>query len=1306
MSTTIEATCTTCGTINRVGETDVPAGAKFVPCVSCKSRVALPPMKASRATPPPLPGGPVGNAGSAIGLSDLPAPKQRPSALGSAEPSRPAPRPAISSAAPELPVPKGGRAQTPSISPIASSAFELDDLLPESAELPMPKGARASSDVSDLPAPRGAVPGKSRAVTDLPVAPPSVADLPTPSSRPPAFRSPTPAIADLPAPKLGGGRMPSVSDLPAPVARGPAISDLPMPRGPSNQIVDLPTPKPGGIADVPTPKGFFDDLPQPARANSPSRSPDLPAPKGFFDDLPGRVNANKPEVPAPKGFFDDLPGRVNSSKAAASAAAAAATSSEVAPKGFFDDLPGRPNASTPQPPAPKGFFDDLPQPSTKPTQQVRPVNTPVELNMEMSSPSLDLGISEPSQARKYDDLDLSSPSTGIKIETPKTPPADVRAHAPSVLPAFKKEKAQAALLELEEPRDTPLPSAKLGPKRKSEPALDPDAARARAKRVRLLSLVALVVIALGAGGFYVYSRWAAKRAVANTIAEELAKAKDALGKSDRDHWDRAAMAAQQVIDANPKHAEALSIAAEARLASALATGQAYNIKLGQARGNIQTAVSENIAGPNLIRAQALNAVASSSGDRAVELMKGQVTPETKDPTLLLYLGWAYASAANPTEAIKAFDAAAATGSDYIKVCALYGRGQAKLDQADLEGATADFKAVLELDKEHIGAQVGTAAAMPSTQAQQQEKDLLALFERKDFATGDPRAVVRAWSLAAEAAKRGGRLDSARERYRNALQIMADDLGALAGAADVELRDGKLDAAAEQIGKALSISKDDIRSQLVQSEISIAKNDLSDARARIGALSTRNPPPPRLDQSRIKLAAGHLAEKEGKDEQAADLYREAAELAGGADLSPTLSAVAKYSALAEKADDPAKAVDWRGKATKLLEKLETQAEKDPQIALALGSAYLRAADATKAEPWLRKFVEARPDDAEGQFQLAKALARLDRTDDAITRLNRAIELAPKRPEFLIELARTYERAKQDESAATIYAKLLKEHADPSVEMRASAGRFFSRRGEKEKAAEQGEAILKVVPNHTAGLFLKAEGLLLKNQLDEARLMFGKAAAAERDAMYFDGLGRANEAKWLASSEVKFIQSAIDAYKTASTLDDKMFSAFAGMGRMYMFRKDYELAVPPLRAANAIDPKEPDVIFLVGKAFFSTKESNVTNGPNAVAWLRNSIAIKANAEASYYLGVLYGDTNQMKLAVDALNTTTTLGFKTEKTGKDLWWMKDALYRLGDIQKGLSNYNAAYDAWTAWTLRNPEPGVKLENVKRDLATTLKPR
>src|SRR5205823_6687466 len=100
----------------------------------------------------------------------------------------------------------------------------------------------------------------------------------------------------------------------------------------------------------------------------------------------------------------------------------------------------------------------------------------------------------------------------------------------------------------------------------------------------------------------------------------------------------------------------------------------------------------------------------------------------------------------------------------VKQAALYGRGRAKLLQADAKGARTDFAAVLEVAKDHIGAQVGLAATLPPSQSLQREQDLLGILGRKDIATADARAVVLAWTLAGDVARQAGRLDVARDRY--------------------------------------------------------------------------------------------------------------------------------------------------------------------------------------------------------------------------------------------------------------------------------------------------------------------------------------------------------------------------------------------------------------------------------------------------------------------------------------------------------------------------------------------------------------
>src|ERR1700733_11306414 len=155
----IEATCAACGTINRIAEGDVPAGAKSVTCTSCKARIALPAAKGFAIPAIPKPGSPTTKAAAVAKpaaaptkpkraetgpLADLPAPK-RASPFAGIESTRPAtPRSGLDVA--DLPAPKAA-AQRPVdldwsesdlLAPKAKSP--LDDLLtPKIDNLPVPK---------------------------------------------------------------------------------------------------------------------------------------------------------------------------------------------------------------------------------------------------------------------------------------------------------------------------------------------------------------------------------------------------------------------------------------------------------------------------------------------------------------------------------------------------------------------------------------------------------------------------------------------------------------------------------------------------------------------------------------------------------------------------------------------------------------------------------------------------------------------------------------------------------------------------------------------------------------------------------------------------------------------------------------------------------------------------------------------------------------------------------------------------------------------------------------------------------------
>jgi len=1393
----IEATCSACGTLNRVSEANVPAGAKFIACGDCKSRIAIAPATAPTAPaaklPPPIPSAP--RASSGLELTDLPAPK-RASALGpipaasmpprpSPVSPRPSPRSGLAAALdPELPAPKVIRSAQPVGIDFEDAITEPAAAAPGVTDLPAPKrpvvrgpapdaggaqiGSQIGGEIVDLPAPK-----LDRGETDL-LAPKSTArrsvpDLPAPkdpsklAARPardailePASR---PTVTDPPGPaarasNLSGAAGPVISDLPSPrphdAAGRTAGADLLAPKGFFDDIqppasrghIDLPAPKgffddlptvksnpTKGHTDLPAPKGFFDDLPT-VKSNPTKGHTDLPAPKGFFDDIPalpnasrpevpapkgyfenvpGLPSASRPEVPAPKGFFDDIPGLPRTAKPEVPAPKGffddipglprTARPEVPAPKGFFDDIPGLPRTARPEVPAPKGFFDDLPQPGAIPTPADE-LDLASEPQLELEAPPEDPAPPPPPAAPSAPAARASGAFDQLELERPADAPvrfdAPARPSAPRPAQVDLRISEPGPVLELEVPRPGAAPPVARRPSKTEQAARAPATTRRPTGRLLVIGLVGLAVLA--AGGILLYRRHVAAAERRAAVGEQLAQARKAYAATDARHWLRAAAAAREVVELDEANPDALGIGAEALLASALEDGTGAPAKIAQAHALLDTANTRGISTPMLTRARALAQLAAHQPDAALAQLQPLVGKASDDAALALYVGWARAERGDDAGAIQSYtQAMAAPGA---RLAALYGRGNARLDLADLDGARADFTAALAIASDHIGAQVGLAATQPPAAAQRRETDLLAILARKDIPAADPRAVARAWTLAGDAAMRAGRYDIARERFRKALVILPQDLTATTELAETELRDGKTTTAATLTAKVLSISKDHVAAQLVQSEIEIKQRRYPIAGQRLDALETRTPPLAPLELARLQLVRGKLAEAQGDGQAAADAYIKGAQAARDLDLEPMVAAVGKLAALTRAAlaeHDPQRAAALRTRTDELLGTFTQQAERDPLLALTLGIGYLQAGNPDKAEPWLRRAADARPEDAEARFQLGRALLQSDKPQAALEALRAALGLDPARLDIAAELARAYELLLHDGDAAALYTKLVA-GPDPGLELRARAGRFFARTGAPGKAAEQGEKIFAVDPRDPAGLYLKGEGLLAAGKPAEARQLLQHAVDADRDPEYLDALGRAAEAIG-QTGDREAQEFALRIYAEAAEAAPTLIHPLIGQGRLYLLRHEPVRAVPQLSAAVRLDPKNAEVLFLLGAAYQDSQHP-----AEARRWLGETVKIAASPEAYWRIAQLERDANHGPAAVLALTTAIRLGGELEaRTGKPVPWLTDALYLQGRVNLDLRNEPAARDAWRAYIARNPPASAQLTEVKQLLATAL---
>lgn len=1287
----IEVVCATCGTPNPV---DDSAAGTLVACVTCKARIGVPARDRPIVAPPPIP-----SRATALGVGitrrpeeemDLPAPVLRRAGPGIADDTGSASPPSPSSrldrgrpSQPEMDLPAPKRAS-------AVASLDLDDLLgPNHAESDLDPmaglGAPRLGDIVDLPAPKAAQERRSSSeLSDLlaPKRDPRAAHASVKSPQRAEFSALDADQIDLPAPRAG------IVDLPAPkrgVADGsskaaraplaavnpPGIVDLPTPKYPAAapartsasppHIADLPTPRVGGFSGLPMPKsGEFANLPIPV----PESSPELPVPKGFFDDLPQPALLTRSTDLAPKGFFEDLPKPAN------------AATTAVAPKGFFEGVPGRPSspalrAKTPS--APGSLFDDIPLPTgakledlgLRATPPPAPPSPPPQIDLGLSHSSIDLGLpppSRPSSASLPPPMSARSSMPSIPVATIASTPVlqDPGAVAPILARPRATEKAKAS--------------------------------ERSPRRTRFMIAAVLGIAAVGGGGVYGYQRYSASVERREQIADGLSQASRALVAVDPGHWQRAATAAKQVLALDENNAEALGIAAEAHFAGALDDGISAVARIRTGKQLLAKATAEAINTPPIQRARALAALVGGKAeqiDRAKQILAEMLAPAgAANATLLLYAGWAKA-AANDPDAMTTLDQALGIANAH-KLSVLLARGQLKLALGDLPGARTDYAAALEIDKASLAAQVGIAAALPSAQSQQREGDLLAILQRKDLGNGDPRAITRAWLLAGDEARRGGRLEVARERYQRGLEISPEDLAVNLSITQLELAKGRIETAKETIEKVLAVNPDDARAMLVAAEVDLAFRQPESASKRLDSVRARNAGNP-WQKARLALLSGRLLEQTERFDDALVLYRQAIDLVGEADLEPTMTAVDLLTRLADRTD-PTQADALRAEVETLLLPLTKRAIEDSSVAVTLGASYLAANNPTKAMEWLTRAVAQRPDDVDASFQLAKASAKLGKVQDAIDLLSSAFQTSPQRGDIGAELAKTMEDAGRIKDAAALYDKLLAA-PDVTVGLRAHAGRFLARNGQIERAAREGEAILKQVPEgDAAGYFLRGIGALQARKLDDARRDLQRAVNLDRDPDYLDALAHASEELGNSSKDSKYMEEALRAYSQAAELRPTV-SALHGIGRLRLQRRESQKALDALLRANQMAGSDGDVLFLIGVAYQDLRQFKA-----AAAWFTRANEVQPRAEVNYRLGLSQLELEQAGPAAAALTRATEVALGEEKQGgAKVEWLTDALYLLGRIEFDRRNGGSARRAWEGYLGRGPTNRTQVDEVKR---------
>ena len=1192
-------TCDKCGAGMQLDEARVPPSGMVKKCPTCGQNLTV------------MPPSGIGQELDLDGFAPVPP-------LGGSAPSRPPP------------LPRG-----PALAAFDSDELDLDghpDIVGSGGH-PDIVDSGGHPDIVDLPAPKG--PSSSRMgggehfesdIPDLlaPVGPTSqrgFSDLPAPVGPRPTRGGGQTDIPDLLAP-VGPTSSRNVPDLLAPVGprptKGGNIPDLLAPVGPvpTKNIPDL-------LAPVgPLPTKTIPDLLEPVGPR-PTKGVDLPAPKGFFDDLPQPKSGVGPAPDLSLDSLDLVPMDAPATRGGAPAPAAGKRSG--------GDAFG--------PPPTTGMIPslDLGEPSAGPARNTGGVPA-LDLGPPSPGPggvpslsldSLDLvpggdgGKSGPRGATlAASDLDLGGPSSAGQA-----PPGVVSFGKPTgTIPLMSTTGAQvtvgpgrggpqkgasANMLDLADPvgtvkKQTGTMATDLG-----AAAEVPTTTRARARagakpaisrRARLIVAAVLGVVVLGGGAaFYVKTRMDAAEALAQRVKTGLSDARKLLASDENEHWSKAFDKAKGVLADDGKNADALGLAAQAQLAWAIDSGQ--NAEAHRKTGDevMNDAVKVSADGIELEKARALAQILDDRGGAAEKALGAALKKDARDANAPLYLGWAALAAHDYPAARTAFESALKLQRE--RVPALYGLGQAQLALGDSAAAKTSFDKVLAKRTNHVGAWVGLASMLPRDRVGTREKRFMEIVNSDQAASAHPKDVSRAWTLAGNEALDAHRWDDATFRFKKAEDFDHENVDAIAGRGLALLAQGNVVEARKLFEDANRRDPKHLRALIGLTRLALLEGKWDIAKGFMGDALSQN-----QDSAELQLWYGRVMEQApgpaGLD-GAITAYKRSAEL-DPSNYEPVVALSLLYLK-AGKNDE----------ALATLSTIQKEAEGDAYLANTLGNAYLSASNLDKAETWFRGALAVEARNVDAHANLGITLEKKGDMAGALAELETAYKIDTTREDVAIQLAMAYERDKRPEAAEKLYAAMLedKNGKAPTIAGRAAAGRYYARRGDATRAGKLGEAILAEDPHHPAGLFLRGTGLLAAGKTNEAQKDFTEATAIDPQAQYFEALGRTYEAQ-------NQLDEAINNYGAAIERDKFYAEPLVDRARVRQVRREWNASIPDLDAARKLDDQRSDVYDMKGLALYTMGDQK-----GSVPAFQEAIGRDGkSAPAYYHLGRALYDLNR--------------------------------------------------------------------------------
>ncbi|MDW8282374.1 MAG: tetratricopeptide repeat protein [Myxococcales bacterium] len=605
----------------------------------------------------------------------------------------------------------------------------------------------------------------------------------------------------------------------------------------------------------------------------------------------------------------------------------------------------------------------------------------------------------------------------------------------------------------------PIPADALAPEPKQERQERPAAAARPAwSRRRILAIVggSLALLVVGGGGTAWYLLHGRRPAEAQALVDQACVL---LGD---DLYLSFRKAAEQLSKAQALHAndrEIVGLLAQAYLGAARAGGLS---EVQQADEVLRRLQPRDQGNPEVAKARALRDLLAGRVDDARRALAPLASKN--DTRAAVYLGWVELQAGKLSAAEQAFREALAR-DDKLPAAHL-GIGQVRQRQGDRPGAMAAYDQVLQRRPTHFTAAVAKIQLSDDPAAESRLLETVAKLQ----ASASPRELAEIYTLLGTQALAQSRRKDAEERLRKALAAAPSFVPAQVALAGLLCEQDKTDEAYALSRRAVAAEPKNVEAWLVLVRVLLQQKKPLDAGQALQTLVQLAP-----KDARVLYWQGRREEAvaaAGSDDKAAQFYQKAVE------ADPRY--IDAYIGLSRVLTRQGRATD----ALAALRQVAAQAQDDPQLAAALGDAYLAGGDSVKAEEALRLALSRKPDLLAVRMSLAQALEQQGRLAEAERELATVAELNKSYPGLSERRAQLLLRQGRYEEAEVQY---LEAAAAPgaSQALRLDAA-SYNLKSHPAEAEEILRAVLKEDPRSSRAHTLFALLRLQQQEVGEAAL----------------------------------------------------------------------------------------------------------------------------------------------------------------------------------------------------------------------------